>query len=165
MRFETKKEVLEFYGKDGKNVRALERMLQKGMVVYENGWYMTRSEKEKELQSSYKEKYLFLKEYLGKLEGKIEDMIVLYYKWYKNREENENERRRMEWEKEKQVYSLSFFRDTVWKQVWYEPKLNKAIKDEWDVEKKVEQKKEKDTSLYSDDREVGISVADGWVAD
>ena len=71
----------------------------------------------------------------------------------------------MEWEKEKQVYSLSFFRDTVWKQVWYEPKLNKAIKDEWDVEKKVEQKKEKDTSLYSDDREVGISVADGWVAD
>ena len=75
----------------------------------------------------------------------------------------------MEWEKEKQVYSLSFFRDTVWKQVWYEPKLNKTIKDEWGVEKKVEQKveqkKEKDTSLYSDDRKTGISVADGWVAD
>lgn len=29
----------------------------------------------------------------------------------------------------------------------------------------MEQKKEKDTSLYSDDREAGISVADGWVAD
>lgn len=94
MRFETKKEVLEFYGKDGKNVRALDRMIKKGMVVYENGWYMTRSEKEKALQSSYKEKCVFLKEYLWELEGKIEDMIVLYYKWYKNREENENERRR-----------------------------------------------------------------------
>lgn len=68
MRFETKKEVLEFYGKDGKNVRALERMLQKGMVVYENGWYITRSEKEKEKQNSYREKFMFLKGYLGELE-------------------------------------------------------------------------------------------------
>ena len=147
----TKKEVLEFFGKDGKNVRALDRMLQKGMVVYEDGWYITRSEKKKEIDNSYKEKFLFLKNYLGELEWKFDEAIVIFYKWL---------RIEMERGKEDLIPTLDQFRNSVWRQTGFVPRVNKVLEREWDVKKK-----EKDTSLYGDDRKWWISVADGWRQD
>lgn len=56
--------------------------------------------------------------------------MVLFYKWYKTNTEKNNEERREKGEQEKVVYSLSSFREMVWKQIGYEPKLNKTLKDE-----------------------------------
>ena len=151
MKFETKKEVLEFYGKDGKNVRALERMIEKGMVVYRDGWYITKWDRERDVFEGYQRKYDLIKEMLGEVEWKLEDMVVLFYRWYKDEMTKTNR----VWE----IITLDQFREKVWKQVWYEPKVNKILKGEWEVVKKEEDR----GNIY--ERETKIGVADDWKGD
>ena len=47
MRYETKKAILEAYGKAWKNVRWLDKAIQRGFIVERNGMYAFKSEIEK----------------------------------------------------------------------------------------------------------------------
>lgn len=47
MRYETKKAILEAYGKAWKNVRRLDKAIQRGFIVERNGMYAFKSETEK----------------------------------------------------------------------------------------------------------------------
>lgn len=148
MKFETKKEVLEFYGKDGKNVRALERMIEKGMVMYKDGWYITKWDREREVFEGYQRKYDVIKGMLGEVEWKLEDMVILFYRWYKDE--------MVKTKREGEIISLEEFRERVWKRVRYEPKVNKTLKWEWEVVKK----EENSGNIYERDTKIG--VADDW---
>lgn len=47
MRYETKKAILEAYGKAWKNVRRLDKAIQRGFIVERNGMYAFKSDTEK----------------------------------------------------------------------------------------------------------------------
>jgi predicted transcriptional regulator len=47
MRYETKKAILEAYGKAWKNVRRLDKAIKRGFIVERNGMYAFKSEAEK----------------------------------------------------------------------------------------------------------------------
>ena len=62
MWFDTKKEILEYLGKNGSSVRSLERLIAKGLVIEEDGRYASRNDIVKSNLRKAKEIIMELKE-------------------------------------------------------------------------------------------------------
>lgn len=80
MWYETKRAILEAYGKDWKNVRWLEKAIQRGFVVEQNGMYAFRSELDWVDKSWLQVEISWLKEENNKLRREIKELK----EWWNN---------------------------------------------------------------------------------
>lgn len=74
MWYETKKAILEAYGKDWKNVRRLEKAIQRGFIVEQDGMYAFRSELDWVDKSWLQVEISWLKEENNKLRREIKEL-------------------------------------------------------------------------------------------
>lgn len=80
MWYETKKAILEAYGKDWKNVRWLDKAIQRGFIVEQNGMYAFRSELDWVDKSWLQVEISWLKEENNKLRKEIKELK----EWWNN---------------------------------------------------------------------------------
>lgn len=77
MRYETKKAILEAYGKQWKNVRRLDKAIQRGFIVERNGMYAFSSEANKvDISWLKEENYQLRKEVEGLKKNGWEDLML-----------------------------------------------------------------------------------------
>ena len=82
MRYETKKAILEAYGKSWKNVRRLDKAIQRGFIVERNGMYAFSSEYNKVDISWLKEENERLRKELGGLKKNDWEDLIDHLKFF-----------------------------------------------------------------------------------
>lgn len=106
MWFDTKKEILEYLGKNGNSVRSLERLIAKGLVIEKDGMYASRNDIVKSNLRKAKDRCLELEEI-------IDRMLGWFYKFYSSKGG-------------KEVNSEQEFKAMAYGKFWYYPSNKKV---------------------------------------